>query len=110
MIQQFEKAILYSGKLLEMDINNRKAYNEMAHAYHATKKYDEALVVFKKYAAISTCELPLYYAGLVYLELNQFDNVQQTMDELTKTGFQKSAEGLKKRWDLKKKQPPVKGS
>ena len=109
-VKDYEKAIVYAVKLLDQDINHRKAYGEMAHAYHALKKYDEALVQFKKYAALSTCELPLVYSGFVYLELNQFDNVQQTMDELTKKGFKQASDGLKKRWDAKKRQHPGKGS
>ena len=104
--QEFEKAIAFGTKALELDKDYKIAYNELAHAYHASKKYDEALVLFKKYAAISISDLPLFYCGMLYLELNQYDNLQKTIDELTNRGSSQSADGLKKRWNIKKNQNP----
>ncbi len=107
---EYEKAISYSVKALDRDINYKPAYNEMAHAWHALKRYDEALVMFKKYAAVSTSDQPLFYSGMIYLELNQYDNLQKTIDELLKKGAKSPADGLQKRWDIKKNQKPAQGS
>ena len=104
---EYEKAIIFSLKILDLDVNYKPAYNEMAHAYHASKKYDEALEQFKKYSTISTCDLPLYYSGLVYMELNRFDELQKVIDQLNKINSPQKADGLKKRWDVKKNQKPA---
>jgi tetratricopeptide (TPR) repeat protein len=104
--QDYDNAISYAAKALSLDINYKPAYNEMAHAYHASKKYNEGIEQFKKYIGISTCDLPLYYSGLCYLELNQSDNVQKMIDELNKTKS-KLGESLKRRWDMKKNIKPA---
>ena len=109
-ISDFDSAIFYANKALEIDVNYRAPFGELAHAYRNNRKMDEGLATFKKYAAISTSEQPLFYCGMIYLETNQFDNLQSTIDELNKRGAKSSADGLKKRWDAKKNGKPVKGS
>ena len=109
-VQDYDNAILYAVKALELDVNYKPPYSELAHAIRFSKKFDEGLVLFKKYSAISTCELPLFYSGLLYMESGRYDDLQKTIDELTKKGFIPQADGLKKRWEAKKNLKPAQGS
>ena len=105
--KDFDNAIIYAIKALGIDVNYRPAYGELAHAYRNNRKMDEGLATFKKYAALSTSEQPLFYCGMIYLETNQYDKLQETIDELNKKGAKSSADGLKKRWDIKKNAKPT---
>lgn len=104
--KEYDSAISFAIKAIAFDYNYKPPYSELAHAYHATKRYAEAIEQFKKYIAVSTCDLPLFYSGMCYMELNQFDNVQKMIDALNKMNS-KMGEGLKKRWDMKKNQKPA---
>ena len=100
---KFDSAIYYSIRSLDIDNNYRPAYGELGHAYHASNKYKEAIEQFKKHIAKSEVDLPIYYSGMCYLELNQKDSALKMVDALRKIGS-KMADGLQKRIDLKK--PP----
>ena len=104
--KEFEKAVTYAQKALDLDINYRAPYSELGFSYHALYKLDDAIELFKKYIGKTTCDLPLYYSGICYLELKQFDNVQNMIDELKKMNS-KLADALKKRWDKKINQKPA---
>ena len=97
----YREAITYGVKALEIDNNYRPAYNELGHAYHMLKAYQEGVDQFKKNLAISVNDLPMLYTGYCYMELNQKENALKTYEELNKIN-PKMAEALKKRLDAMK--------
>ena len=97
---KYDSAIIYAARALDLDNGYRPAYGELAHAYHASKKYNEAMEQFKKNIAISEVDLPMYYLGLCYLELNHKEEAQKLCDRLNKMGS-KLGESLKKRIEAK---------
>jgi|GEM_PF-757021 len=99
-----ENAIIYAARALDLDVKYRPGYNEMAHAYHALKKYPECIEHFKKYLAIAITDQPLYYSGLCYLELKDTASATKMYEELVKIES-KMAPGLKKRIDAAANQP-----
>ena len=100
--KDYEKVFPYAIKALEIDNTYRPAYGEMAHAYRNTKKYAEAVEQFKKYFTVTPpIDLPYFYSGLCYMELNQKENAMKMHDELIKIN-PKMAENLKKKLDAMK--------
>lgn len=102
----YDSAIIYAIRALDIDNNYRQAYGELAHAYHyspyhASNKYKEAIEQFKKNATRSEIDLPLYYAGMCYMEIKQKDGALEMVEALKKIGS-KMAESLQKRIDAKK--------
>lgn len=106
----FNNAITYASKILESDANYKPAFGELAFAFRFSKKYDEALLLFKKYSSISTIDIPVYYCGLIYLETGKYDDLQKTIEELMKRNAKAYAESLKKKWDQKKDTKPPGGA
>jgi len=96
--KEYPKALLYSTKILDLDNTYRVGYNEMAHAIHMGKQYEEGIVLLKKYLAIAELEQPLYYLGLIYSELKNKEDALVQYEKLLKVN-PRMAEGLKKRID-----------
>ena len=96
----YREAIKYGIKTHEVDNSYRPAYNELAHAYHKLNAYQEAIDQFKKNIAISVNELPLYFSGLCYLELNDKAGAEKMFEQLKKFNY-KSADSLRKKIDGK---------
>jgi len=95
-LQHYDKAIPYAVKALDIDGNYRAAYGELGHSYHMSGKYAEGVEQFKKNIAVSHHEMPMFYAGLCYIELKDKVGANSMVDELTKISS-KLAETLKKR-------------
>jgi tetratricopeptide (TPR) repeat protein len=97
-----EKAITFAARSLEVDNNYRPAYGELGHAYRKTKNYQAAIEQFRKNITISpTIDLPYFYSGMCFIELNQKDDALKMYDELNKIN-PKMAGSLKKRIDAMK--------
>jgi len=97
-LKHYDKAIFYAVKALAVDNSFKGAYGELGHAYHMSGKFTEGIEQFKKNIAVSPNELPMYYAGLCYLELKDKAGALSMFDELTKISS-KLAEALKKKID-----------
>lgn len=97
-LKHFDKAIPYAMKALDIDSTYKGAYGELGHAYHMSGKFAEGIEQFKKYAERSHHELPMYYAGLCYIELKDKEGASSMVAELTKISS-KLADGLKKKID-----------
>jgi tetratricopeptide (TPR) repeat protein len=97
----YDNALIYAIKATEIDNDYRAAYGEMGHAYHLSKRFNDAIVQFRKNIARSEIDLPRFYLGMVYLELKQKDSALKMVDELKRVGS-KMADGLKKRIDMAK--------
>jgi tetratricopeptide (TPR) repeat protein len=97
-LKQYNDAIAYAVKALDIDNAYRPAYNELGHAYRRMEAYKEAIVTFKKRIDISVTDQPLYYSGLCYIELKDKEGALRMHEELLKIQS-KSAEALKKRID-----------
>lgn len=95
-LKHYDKAMTYAVKALAVDNNYKGAYGELAHAINMSKKYSEGIEQLKKNIAVSPHELPMYYAGLCYLELKDKAGALSMVDELTKISS-KLAETLKKK-------------
>ncbi|MBL0146124.1 MAG: tetratricopeptide repeat protein [Chitinophagaceae bacterium] len=100
-LQLQDSAIVYLKKALAINNDYRPAYREIAYSYHKLKKYNEAIEQFNKNIAVSKIDLPYFYIGMCYLELNQKENALKTYEEL-KVINPKLAESLKKKIDEKK--------
>lgn len=96
--KEYPQALLYSAKILDMDNTYRVGYNEMAHAIHMGKQYEQGIILLKKYLAIAELEQPLYYLGLIYTELKNKEEAQGQYEKLLKVN-PRMAEGLKKKID-----------
>lgn len=97
-LKDYDQAIIYGVKALDVDNSYKDAYGELAYAYRISGKSAEGVEQFKKYFATSPNELPMYYAGLCYIELKDKAGASSMYDELTKISS-KLAVGLKKRID-----------
>lgn len=97
-VKEYDKAITYAVKALDIDNNYTLAYGELAHAVHLSGKFAEGIGHFKKNIAVSPNELPLFYCGLCYIELKDKAGALSMYDGLVKISS-KMAEGLKKRID-----------
>jgi tetratricopeptide (TPR) repeat protein len=97
-LKQYNDAIGYAIKALDIDNRYRPAYNELGHAYRRLEAYKEAIATFKKRIDVSVSDQPLYYSGLCYIELKDKEGAQRMYEELVKLQS-KSAEALKKRID-----------
>lgn len=98
---EYEKAIPYAVKALDIDNDYRPAYGELGHAYRRTGKFAEAIEQFKKNSAISKIDLPVFYAGMCYTELNDKEGALRQYEELKKIN-EKMAASLKKKIDSMK--------
>lgn len=96
--QDYDNAIIFAIKALDIDNGYKPAYNELGHAYHLTKRYEEGLVQFRKNLAISVVDLPMYYIGMIYIELKDKESAIKQYEELKKIN-ERSAASLKKRID-----------
>lgn len=95
---EYEKAIPYAVKALEIDNNYRPAYGELGHAYRRTGKFAEAIEQFKKNIAVSVIDLPIFYSGMCYTELNDKEGALRQYEDLKKIN-EKMAASLKKKID-----------
>ncbi|HMD00915.1 MAG TPA: tetratricopeptide repeat protein, partial [Ferruginibacter sp.] len=97
-LKHYDKAIPYAIKALDLDNNLKGAYGELGFAYKMSKRYAEAVEQFKKNIARSPNEIPMFYAGLCYIELKDKDGATSMYNELVKISS-KLADGLKKKID-----------
>ena len=97
-LKHYDKAITYAVKALAIDNSYKGAYGELGHAYHMSGRFADGVAQFKKNIAVSPHELPMYYAGLCYIELKDKAGALSMYDELTKVSS-KLADGLKKKID-----------
>lgn len=95
---EYNKAIPFAIKALEIDNGYRIAYAELGYAYKNTKKYTECIEQFKKNLAISIVDLPIFYSGLCYIELKDKEGALREYEELKKIN-ERLAESLKKSID-----------
>ncbi len=82
--KDYKNAIRFAVKALDLDNTYRPAYAELGHAYNASKKYTEAIEQFKKNIAVSIVDLPIYYSGLCYTQLNDKEAALKQYKELKK--------------------------
>lgn len=96
--QDYDNAIFFGIKALEIDNTYRPAYAEMGHAYRRAKKYTEAIEQFKKNLAVSVVDLPIFYSGMCYTQLNDKEGALKQYEELKKIN-ERLAASLKKEID-----------
>ena len=96
--QEFETAIPFAIKALEIDNTYRQAYAELGHAYRRAKKYTEGIEQFKKNLAVSVVDLPIFYSGMCYTQLNDKEGALKQYEELKKIN-ERLAASLKKEID-----------
>jgi tetratricopeptide (TPR) repeat protein len=99
--QEYENAIPFAIKALEIDNTYRAAYGELGHAYRRSKKYAEAIEQFKKNLAVSIVDLPIFYSGMCYTQLNDKEAALKQYEELKKIN-EKMAGALKREIDKMK--------
>lgn len=95
---EYEKAIPYAVKALEIDNEYKAGYGELGHAYRRTGKFKEGIEQFKKNLAISVVDVALLYSGFCYTELNDKEGALKQYEELKKVN-EKMAAALKKKID-----------
>ncbi len=95
---EYEKAIPFAVKALNIDNDYKPAYSELGHAYRRTGKFKEGIEQFKKNLSVSVVDLALLYSGFCYLELKDKESALQQYEALKKVN-EKMAESLKKRID-----------
>lgn len=96
--KEYDKAIPYAVKSLEIDNTYRPAYGELGHAYNASKKYAECVEQFKKNLAVSVVDLACLYSGFAYVELKNKEGATQQYEALLKIN-ERMAGALKKKID-----------
>jgi len=94
----YREAVKYAVKALEYDNNYNPAYNELGHAYHQLKAYEECIEQFKKNLAISVNDLPLLYSAYCHMELKHKEDALKIYEELNKRNT-KMAAALKRQLD-----------
>lgn len=99
--QEFENAIPYGIKALEIDNTYRAAYGELGHAYRRSQKFAEGIEQFKKNRAVSVVDLAVLYSGMCYTQLNNKEGAQKEYEELIKIN-EKMAGALKREIDKMK--------
>jgi tetratricopeptide (TPR) repeat protein len=92
---EYDRAIPYGIKALEIDNTYRPAYSELGHAYRRLEKYAEAIAQFKKNIAISPVDLAMLYSGYCYIELKDKEGAMQQYEALNKIN-EKMAAALKR--------------
>lgn len=95
---EYDSAIVYGIKSLEIDNNYRPAYGELAFAYRSSSRFADGITQFKKNLAISTVDLALLYSGYCYTELKDKEGAIQQYEALKKIN-EKMAAALKKAID-----------
>lgn len=96
--QEFDKAIPYGIKTLEIDNNYRPAYGELGYAYRSTKRFAEGAEQFKKNRAVSVVDVAILYTGYCYIELKDKAAALEQYEELKKIN-ERMAANLKKKID-----------
>ncbi len=99
--QEYENSIPFAVKALEIDNTYRAAYGELGHAYRRSKKFAEAIEQFKKNLAVSIVDLPIFYSGMCYTQLNDKEGALKQYEELKKIN-EKMAAALKREIDKMK--------
>jgi tetratricopeptide (TPR) repeat protein len=79
----YESAIPYLKKAIELDDTYASGYTELGYSYYALKKYDEALVELENSVKIAENSVPYYYMGLCYVSKNQKTKAQEIYKKLT---------------------------
>lgn len=92
---EYDKAIPYGIRALEIDNAYRPAYSELGHAYRRLEKYAEAIAQFKKNIAISPVDLAMLYSGYCYTELKDKEGAMEQYEALNKIN-EKMAAALKR--------------
>ena len=96
--QEFDKAIPYGIKALEIDNAYRPAYGELGFAYRSTKRFAEGAAQFKKNRAVSVVDVAILYTGFCYVELKDKAAALEQYEELKKIN-ERMANNLKKKID-----------
>jgi tetratricopeptide (TPR) repeat protein len=96
--KEYEKAIPFAVKSLEIDNTYKPSYGELGHAYRATKKFAACVEQLKKNLAVSVVDVALLYSGFAYTELNDKEGAMQQYEALLKVN-EKMAAGLKRKID-----------
>lgn len=96
--QEYEQAIPYAIRALEIDNRYKAAYGELGHAYRASKRYEDCINQLKKNLAVSPVDIAYLYSGYAYLALNNKEGANQMYEELKKLN-EKMANTLKKQID-----------
>jgi len=97
-LKDYDNAIAFSVKALQLDNNYRLAYSEMAHAFHFSGRFAEGIVQFKKNIVVLSNELSMFYVGLCYIELKDKAGATSMLNQLTKISS-KLADRLKEKID-----------
>lgn len=92
---EYDSAIIYGIKSLDLDNNYRPVYGELAFAYRRSSRFADGIAQFKKNLAISTVDLALLYSGYCYTELKDKAGALQQYEALNKIN-EKMAGALKK--------------
>lgn len=96
--KEYANALNWASKGLDMDHTYGILYNEMAHAIHMGKLYQEGIVRLNKYLAIAEMEKPLLYLGLIYNEMKDKEQAMVYYERLRKLNT-RMADNLKKQID-----------
>lgn len=99
--QQYDSAIKYLKKSLDINNDFKTGYKEISYAFYKSKKMQEGLDYFKSRLAISVVDVNLYYIGLMYNELGNKEEAMKYHDQL-KAINERSAASLLKRIEGKK--------
>ncbi len=99
--EQYDNAIPFAIRALDIDNTYRPAYAELGFAYYGSKKFTEAIEQFNKNLAISTVDLPIYYSGLCYTQLNDKEGALKKYEDLKKINEKMAGRLMKKIEEMK---------
>ncbi|UCE41841.1 MAG: protein kinase [Candidatus Aminicenantes bacterium] len=79
---EYDEAIAYLNKALELDPNYGYALNQLAYEYSYKGEYDQALEYFRRYASISPGDAnPFDSMGETYFRMGRLDDAIQKFEE-----------------------------
>lgn len=97
-IQEYNKAIPYAVRALEIDNTYKPAYGELGHAYNFSKNFTGCIEQLKKNLAVSVVDVALLYSGYAYIELKNRNGAMEEYEALLKVN-EKMAAALKRKID-----------
>lgn len=96
--KEYPKAFAWAVKGLDRYPTYGVLYNEMGHAIHMGKLFQEGIAQLNKYLAIAEMEKPLLYLGLIYIEIKDKEQAMVQYNRMLKLNT-RMAENLKKKID-----------
>lgn len=81
-MSKLNDAVPYLKKVIEIDDKYVSVYTEPGYCDYALKKYDNALLNFKKAFAIVKTELNMYYTGLCFIGKKDKSAALKMMNDL----------------------------